>query len=115
MNAGRESEIVAVFCQWLRGQGWNVRTEVAWADVVADRGDERLIAEAKGLTMAPGLDVDTMYGQLLRRMNVQPGTRYAVVVPEKLIPAASRVPEEIRERLKIDLYGVDAEDVVRLH
>lgn len=53
-----------------------------------------------------GLDVDTMYGQLLRRMNFQAGTRYAVVVPEKLIPAASRVPEEIPERLKIDLHGV---------
>jgi hypothetical protein len=65
--------------------------------------------------MAPGLDVDTMYGQLLRRMSLQPGTRYAVVVPEKLIPAASRVPQEIRERLNIDLYGVDAEDVVRPH
>ena len=115
MNGGRESEIVAVFCQWLREQGWNVRTEVAWADVVADRGAERLIAEAKGVTMAPGLDVDTMYGQLLRRMGVQPGTRYAVVVPEKLIPAASRVPEEIRQRLRIDLYGIDSEDVVRPH
>jgi hypothetical protein len=57
MNGGRESEIVAGFCQWLREQGWTVQTEVAWADVVADRGDERLIGEAKGVTMAPGLDV----------------------------------------------------------
>lgn len=67
------------------------------------------------MTAEPGLDVDTMYGQLLRRMTDQAGTRYAVVVPEKLIPVASRVPREIRELLKIDLYGIDSDDFVRQH
>ena len=115
MNSGRESEIVAVFCRWLQDHGWTAQTEVGWIDVLAERGDERLIAEAKGLTAAPGLDVDTMYGQLLRRMTLDPGTRYGVVVPEKLIPVASRVSVEIRARLGIRLYGIDADDVVREH
>ena len=43
---------------------------------------ERPYAEAKGWTWAIGLDVDTLYGQLLRRMkDPASGARYAVVVP----------------------------------
>jgi hypothetical protein len=115
VNTGRESEIVAVFCRWLTDQGWQVQTEVRWIDVVARRGDDVIIGEAKGVTTSSGLDVDTMYGQLLRRMTGEEGTRYAVIVPEKLVPVASRVPEEIRRRLRIDLYGVDLDDVVHCH
>ena len=112
METGKELEVVETFVRWLRADGWTVRTEVDWADVVAERGNERLIAEAKGATTAPGLDVDTLYGQLLRRMGGS-GARYALVVPEKLIPAASRVPEDVRLRLGIDLYGVGMDDSVR--
>jgi len=57
-----------------------VAREVEFADVYAERGVERLYAEAKGRTAAIGLDVDTLYGQLLRRMN-NPGTttRYRIL------------------------------------
>lgn len=115
VNSGRESEIVDVFCEWLTSQGWKVQTQVAWVDVVAQRENERLVGEAKGVTTSPGLDVDTMYGQLLRRMTDDPETRYAIIVPEKVVPAASRVPAAVRLRLRIDLYGVDPDDVVRRH
>ena len=55
-----------------------VRREVNFVDVYAERGDERLYAEAKGPTTSPGLDVDTLYGQLLRRMkDPKPGVRYS--------------------------------------
>ena len=60
--------MVAAFCEHLRAQGWTVTTEVAWCDVRAERDGALLYAEAKGRTSAPGLDVDTAYGQLLRRM-----------------------------------------------
>lgn len=52
-----------------------------------------IYAEAKGRTTAPGLDVDTGYGQLLRRMpdEDQPATRYAIVVPTEALRAAERV------------------------
>ncbi len=49
----------------------------------------------------------TTYGQLLRRMTELDSTSYAVVVPEKLIQAASRVPEAVRARLRIRLFGID--------
>jgi hypothetical protein len=115
MDTGRESEVVQAFVGWLEQNGWTVATEVAWADVVAERGEKRLVAEAKGVTTSPGLDIDTLYGQLLRRMTDFDSTSYAVVVPEKLIQAASRVPEAMRARLRITLFGIDMDDVVREH
>jgi hypothetical protein len=115
VETGRESEVVAVFAQWLADNGWRVRTDVAFADVVAERGDDRLIAEAKGVTSSPGLDMDTLYGQPLRRMTPTQRTRYAIVVPESLVPTASRVSASIRQRLDIDLYGVAMDGTVLKH
>lgn len=114
METGREHEVIAAFVRWLEVDGWLVRTEHEFADVVAERGEERLVAEAKGVTTSPGLDVDTLYGQLLRRM-VEPRARYAVVVPEKVVTAAQRVPEWVRTSLGIELYGVDMDDTIRRH
>ncbi len=82
-----------------------------YADVVATRAGRTLYAEAKGRTSEPGLDADTMYGQLLRRMGSKddPAVTYAVVVPDTALSAAQRVPAWVRARLRIDLYVV-AED-----
>ncbi len=91
VESGEESEVVAAFVGWLNSEGRRGRTEVAWADVVAERAGERLVAETKRITAAPGLDLDTLYGQLLRRMTSDPATRYAAVVPEKLVNTARRV------------------------
>ena len=86
--------------------------EAAYAEV------HRLYAEAKGETTSHGLDVDTLYGQLLRRM--APGadhlTRYGVVVRPSCRQHALRVPEHIRSKLRIDVYLVSdagAVEVVR--
>ena len=47
---------------WLERSNWTVRREVDFVDVYAERGEERLYAEAKGRTTSPGLDVDTLMG-----------------------------------------------------
>ncbi len=115
MNSGKESEVVADFVAWLQADGWSVTTEVDFVDVLAERDGRRLVAEAKGMTTAPGLDTDCMYGQLLRRMTDDlETTRYVVVVPEKVVTAALRVPASIRDRLRIDVYGVDETGTVTL-
>jgi hypothetical protein len=73
----------------------------------AEREGETLYAEAKGRTAA---DLDTLYGQLLRRMPIeQSNARFAVVVPTEARVAALRVPARVRELLRIDVYTVDAE------
>ena len=65
---GDEARVVAAFCCALELDGWDVTPEVDFVDVVARRDGATIVAEVKGRTAAPGLDVDTMYGQLLRRM-----------------------------------------------
>jgi hypothetical protein len=110
---GDEKRVVDAFCRWLEAQNWDVQREVEFADVVAKRDGETLYVEAKGRTSSAGLDVDTLYGQLLRRMpDPTASARYGVVVPTQAVKAALRVPAWVRERLKIDVYEVsDASDV----
>ena len=100
--------MVTAYVNWLQQGGWTVQREVDFADVYAERAEERVYAEAKGRTAAIGLDVDTLYGALLRRMkDPAPGARYAVVVPTAAVNAALRVPAWVRTRLAVDIYEVD--------
>jgi hypothetical protein len=87
-----EERVTAAYASWLERDGWTVGREVEFADVYAERGEEKLYAEAKGRTAVIGLDVDTLCGQLLRRMR-DPGAtvRYAVVVPTAALSSALRV------------------------
>jgi len=110
---GDEERVVTAYAGWLQRNGWTVTREAGFVDIYAERGPEKLYAEAKGRTSSAGLDVDTLYGQLLRRMN-DPATdaRYAVVVPTAALQAALRVPAWVRDRLHIDVYEVDDVGVV---
>ena len=108
-----ERRVVEAFCAHLIADGWDVRTEVDFADVVAIRGGQRLIAEAKGRTSEPGLDVDTLYGQLLRRISGRTDERYAVVVPSgRATTAALRVPAVVRKALRIEIFAVHDDGMV---
>lgn len=103
------------FTAWLARERWSVRTEVEFIDIVAERDGVKLLAEAKGTTTAPGLDVDTAYGQLLRRISTQrTAERYALVIPTSARAAAERVSPEVRELLKIELYVVADDGTVDL-
>jgi len=108
MTRVNEAEVEAAFVRYLLERGWDVDTDkVGDADVVARRGAEYIVAEVKGTTTSSGLDVDTAYGQLLRRMGDRPeGTRFAIVVPESARKAALRVPEEVRWMFRIDVWVV---------
>ncbi len=105
----REAEVVDAFEAWLLAEGWAVDREVKFVDLRAEHPDGRLLyVEAKGHTTSPGLDVDTLYGQLLRRMRPEEEqARYAVVVPTSVLKAAQRVSPKVRQTLRIDLFTVD--------
>ncbi|WCH90831.1 hypothetical protein POD33_01240 [Streptomyces moderatus] len=110
-----EERVVDTFRTWLLAEGWTpVDPTDRWTDLEAVRGEERLICEAKGRTGEKGIDADVAYGQLLRRMTYQePRTRYALVVPSSSVGAVMRVPAHVRELLRIDLYEVTDDDLVR--
>jgi hypothetical protein len=114
---GDEVRVVDAFCAALEADGWRVTREVEFVDVVAHKDGTTIYAEAKGRTTSPGLDVDTMYGQLLRRMGDEsrPRARYAVVVPDAALSAAKRVPAWVRSRLGIDVYAVYEDGRVELY
>ena len=106
---GDEERVIQAFCVFMQEQGWTTEREVDFVDVVAEKDGRRIFAEAKGRTAAIGLDVDTMFGQLLRRMPLErpgPETRFAVVVPTEATVAVERVPGWVRNDLGIDLYVV---------
>src|SRR5688572_10812719 len=106
---GDEKRVVDAFCRWLQASGWEIAREQAFVDVVATRDGITLYAEAKGLTAAIGLDIDTMYGQILRRMPIgeDPNGRFAVVVPVEARAAVLRVSHRVRQLLRIEVYCVD--------
>jgi hypothetical protein len=112
---GDEKRIVDAFAEWLESEGWTVKKEVNFVDVLAEHGEERLYAEAKGRTTSIGLDVDTLYGQLLRRMpNEEVGkARFAVVIPDVARKAALRVPPRVRSLLHIDIFTVTEDGQVQ--
>ena len=113
---GDELRVVDAFAAWLESEGWEVRREVEFVDIMATRHGETLYAEAKGRTAAVGLDVDTVYGQLLRRMRDESaGARYAVVIPTEAVTAALRVPPWVRHRLAVAVYEVAETGAVSLH
>ena len=116
MTDVKEAEVEAAFVRYLLVRGWDVATDkVDHADVVARRGAEHVVAEVKGTTTSPGLDVDTAYGQLLRRMGDRPeGTRFAIVVPASARRAALRVSDEIRSKFDIDVWIVTESGSVEL-
>jgi len=61
-----------------------------------------------------GLYVDTAFGQLLRRMarNPRPGDQYAAVLPSEAEDAVLRVPERVRQALRIRVFLVSPDNEV---
>ena len=114
---GSEAPVEAAFKRWLEEEGWTLINEAgSWADVIAERGSERLIGEVKGHTGGnTGTDMDEMFGQLLRRMRPGAATTWAVIVPTRSLKAALRVPIEVRQRLEIRLFEVRDDDSVLEH
>lgn len=104
-----ETDTVKAFTAWLVRDGWSVSAGPdKWVDVYAARGDERMYAEAKGVTKDNGTSADILWGQILRRMGGlgTPGVRYAVVVPEAIKHHVLRVPAVVRDRLGVELFIV---------
>lgn len=114
---GDEARVVDTFCRHLQSHGWMVAREQGFCDVVASRDGQTLYAEAKGRTSSPGLDVDTLYGQLLRRVPAALDGKeiFGVVVPTSAVSAALRVGRRIRELLGIHVFEVTDDDTVLHH
>ena len=106
---GDEQRIVDAFCRHLEQERWRIEREVESVDVVAEREGVRMYVEAKGRSASVGLDVDTMYGQILRRMPLEENdARFALVVPVESRRSVLRVNSRVRGLLRLEVYTVDA-------
>lgn len=111
----REAEVIGCFVAWALNSGFTLHEPDGYEDLrLRDRNGDLLIIEAKGWTGSAGTDADTMFGQLLRRMDARhpPTTRYAVVVPAEAQDKVLRVPQHIRDVLKIDVYVTHGDGTV---
>lgn len=117
MGKGSEAVVERAFKNWLVATGWRLIDDSgSFANVIAERDDERLIGEVKGYNAAnTGLDVDTMYGQILRRMEPDAATTWAVIVPTRSLKAVLRVPIDVRRLLGIRVFEVRDNDEVIEH
>lgn len=104
VGRGSEAPVERAFNRWLEREGWRIIIEPgSWAGVVATRGDERLVGEVKGYPGAnTGLDVGTMFGQLLRRMKPgarrRPGRSCPDAEPDRRASGPDRRPQGARHR-----------------
>ena len=109
--------MVRDFAGWLSSQGWTVVTDTDVVDIVAEKDGRRLYVEVKGATTAPGLDVDTAIGQLVRRMpsEADQSVSFALVVRDEpgSVDAAGRAPQRILDLLGMALYAVGEDGGVR--
>ncbi|RYE38936.1 MAG: hypothetical protein EOP24_45705 [Hyphomicrobiales bacterium] len=105
------------FAGWLSSHGWTVRTDTDVVDIVAGKNSHRLYVEVKGASSAPGLDVDTAIGQLVRRMpsEADRSVSFALVVRDepRSVEAARRAPQRVLDLLGMALYAVDEDGGVR--
>lgn len=104
----REAEVQAAFVRHLLERGWDPTVDGSdHVDVSARRGAEHLVAEVKGDTGSPGTDVDTLVGQLLRRIDPDTDERYVLVVTERLLAKVQRIAGRVLARLGIEVAVVD--------
>lgn len=106
-----EAQVEDAFCTFLQAQGWQTSVRnPGYIDVIATRGEETLIAEAKGHTKASETAVDILYGQVLRRMRPSSTpVRYAIVVPHTLRDKVCRVHATTWARLGLEVYVVNGD------
>jgi len=110
-----ERGMIQTFARWLTAYGWTVesRGTPGGPDLVAERSDERLVADIKaGTTLSMG-SLDRSIGSLVRWSAALGATSGALVVPS---PAFSRLRDRDRNRLMVPgirLFTIDERGVVQ--
>lgn len=109
-----EAEVLGAFLAWAQSNGFAQLPARGDEDAILNDRLGLVIVEAKGNTTSRGTDIDTLYGQLLRRMhpNHPMTTRYAAVVPSACLEAICRVSAAVRAQLRIDVYTVGEDGTI---
>jgi hypothetical protein len=111
-----EDQVKLLLKQWLEADGW--QTEIAWGrktgiDIVARRGGEVWIIEAKGCGSLQPMRVNyfiAILGELLQRMSTA-DAKYSIALPDmqQFRGLWDRLPELARRRTDITALFVSAD------
>ena len=114
-----EDDVKRHVAQWLEADGWSAR--VAWGkgrgiDILAERGAERWIIEAKGCGSLQPMRVNyfiAMLGEILQRMD-DPQARYSIAMPDlaQFRGLWNRLPRLAKERTQICALFVNGDGKV---
>jgi len=105
----KEIQIIDHLLKYLSGKGYVFTTNVGAIDVVAIKGDETFIIEAKGDQVNTGRAIYIVIGQIISRMNIRTtvNRKYGIAVsPEHLEPFRYWGVEGLK-LLPIHLFLVD--------
>lgn len=116
-----EDQLKTFLKAWLEADGWSV--EVAWGksrgvDLIASRGGEEWLIEAKGEGSRSAMRVNYflgMLGELLQRMS-DPNVRYSIACPDigQFRNLWSRLPDLAKERTQITALFVNRKGKIDL-
>lgn len=109
VGRGSEAPIEAAIRRHLQAEGWIVDEWLknTGVHIVARTGERTLLVEVKGNTgVNSGLDVQTLYGQILERMG-DPAHEYALGYPTAVRTKIDRVPTAIQKLLGLTFFEVD--------
>ncbi|RII41600.1 hypothetical protein DWB68_11665 [Galactobacter valiniphilus] len=114
VGRGSEAPIETAIREHLAADGWSVedRPKATGVDILAHRDGRRLLIEVKGNTGSnSGLDVQTLYGQILERM-VDPSDEFALGYPTAVRSKIDRVPARVQALLGLTFFEVDENGAV---
>jgi len=108
-----EDDVKRYLDAWLSADGWT--TEIAWGkapgiDIVARRGEDVWVIEAKGCGSRPEMRVNyfiSMLGETLQRMRL-PQARYSIAMPDlvQFRRLWQRLPDLAKQRTGISALFV---------
>ena len=92
---------------YFEDKGFETNTKTV-IDLIAKRGNECWIVEAKGMTSSVGVDFNTCLGQIIKRMNTSDAT-YAIAIPkhEKYKKQCIQLSPYVRKLLGLHILLVD--------
>lgn len=94
--------------------GYQLKTKEQ-VDLIAEKGSECWVIEAKGMTSSVGLDFNTCLGQLVKSMKDKHAI-YAIAIPkhEKYERQCKLIPDYFRQLVNLHILFIDEQGKVNI-
>lgn len=94
--------------------GFNLEKD-GQVDLIVEKGTEKWIIEAKGITQAIGTDFNTCIGQLVKSMTTDQA-KYAIAIPKdiKYKRQCDLLPDYFKQLVQLHIMVVDKEGYIKI-